>query len=265
MSFRESLFPFARYPLLFGHRGCSVVAPENTIAAFQKILDYRIPGVEMDIQIARTGELVVCHDSNLKRTTGRDALVCETDLEEIRTLDAGSWFSAEFSGERIPLLEEVLDLLGNEVYYDLEIKHWNRDGGALEKKVVETIQRRGIRERTLVSSFNPYSIRAVRSMDRSLHTAHIYTRHPEFPWYLSTGAGRLLCRPEVLKPNRHRLNRLSVFWKKQVLRYPLITWTEDDPEAVRRYLELGVDGIVTNVPEKMLPIIEGTTFGVRYE
>jgi glycerophosphoryl diester phosphodiesterase len=259
MSSNNKLFSFASYPLLFGHRGCSAVAPENTMASFQKILDFRIPGVELDIQIARTGELVVCHDSNLKRTTGKDALIRETDLDEIRSLDAGSWFSSDFSGERIPLLDEVLDLLGNDVYYDLEIKHWDRDGGELERKVVETVQRRGIRERTLVSSFNPYSIRAVRRLDPALHTAHIYTRHSEFPWYLSSGAGRLLCRPEVLKPNRHQLNRRSVFWKKNVLRYPLITWTEDDPKAVRRYLELGVDGIVTNVPEQMLTIIPGRT------
>ena len=257
MSFKEKLFPFAGYPLLFGHRGCSAVAPENTIAAFQKILDHRIPGVELDIQIARTGELVVCHDSNLKRTTGKDALIRETDLDEIRSLDAGSWFSPDFSGEGIPLLDEVLDLLGNEVYYDIEIKHWDRDGGELERKAVETIQRRGIRERTLLSSFNPYSVKAVRRLDPTLHTAHIYTRHTGFPWYLSTGAGRLICRPEVLKPNRHRINSWSVFWKKRVLRYPLVAWTEDDLEAARRYLELGVDGIITNVPEQMLSIVTG--------
>lgn len=256
ISDHKGLFPFARYPLLFAHRGCSGVAPENTLPAFRKALDFGIPGVEFDIQIARTGELVVFHDSNLKRITGEDAPIKETDIDTIRGFDAGSWFDEEFAGAQIPLLDEVLDLLGTEVYLDFEIKHWDRHAGELEEKVVRTIQRRNLQDRALISSFNPFTIRAVRKLGPTIHTAHIYTKHPDFPWYLSRGAGRFLCNPKFLKPNRHRLSRRTVFWKQRILKYPLVTWTEDDPEEVRRYLDLGVDGIITNVPEKMIPIVE---------
>ena len=259
---RKGLFPFAQYPLLFAHRGCSGVAPENTLPAFQKALDFGIPGVEFDIQIAATGELVVFHDSNLQRITGMDALVRETEFSAIREFDAGGWFGEAFTGTRIPLLDEVLDLLGDRVYLDFEIKHRDRYAGELEEQVVRTIQRRNLKERALVSSFNPYTIRAVRKMDAAIHTAHIYTKHPGFPWYLNRGAGRLLCNPTFLKPNRHRLSKWSVFWKQNVLGYPLVTWTEDDPDKVREYLELGVDGIITNVPEKMIPIIDAFRAGV---
>ena len=78
----EKLFPFTQYPLLFGHRGCSRLAPENTLASFQKILDNNIPGVELDVQMCSTGEIIVLHDLNLKRTTGLDALASETELAE---------------------------------------------------------------------------------------------------------------------------------------------------------------------------------------
>ena len=70
---KKKLFPFTRYPLLFAHRGCSNAAPENTMAAFQKVLDYNIPGVELDVHICRTGELLVTHDFNLHRVTGFDS------------------------------------------------------------------------------------------------------------------------------------------------------------------------------------------------
>lgn len=252
----KGLFPFARYPLLFAHRGCSTVAPENTLPAFRKALDFGIPGVEFDIQITADGDLVIFHDSNLKRITSEDARIKETKTAAIRELDAGAWFGEAFAGERIPLLDELLDLLGERVYLDFEIKHWDHHAGELEEKVVQTIQRRNLKERALVSSFNPYTIRAVRKIDPTIHTAHIYTRHPDFPWYLSWGAGRFLCDPKILKPNRERLNRRSVFWKQTMLGFPLVTWTEDDPEKVREYLELGVDGIISNAPEQMVPVLE---------
>lgn len=249
-------FASADYPLLFGHRGCSSIAPENTLAAFQKILDHGVPGVELDVQLCKSGELVVMHDSNLKRTTGMDAPVTETDYATISGLDAGSWKGEEYAGERIPLLDEVIDLLGDRVYYDVEIKHRDRDSHEIEHKVVEVIRRRGMKDRCLVSSFNPYSIRTIRRADPEIKTALIYTKHPKFPTWLNRGAGRFLCKPHMLKPNRHRLNRWMVFWKHRLLGFPLITWTEDDPELVRRYLGMGLQGIITNEPEKMLPIVQ---------
>ena len=248
-------FAFANYPLLFGHRGCSTIAPENTLASFQKILDHGVPGVELDVQLCKSGELVVMHDANLKRTTGLDALVAETDYATISGLDAGSWKGEEHAGERVPLLDDVIDLLGDCVYYDVEIKHRNRKSFEIERKVVEVIHRRQLKDRCLVSSFNPYSLRAIRRTDPEIQTALIYTKHPKFPTWLNRGAGRFICRPHMLKPNRHRLNTWLVFWKHNLLGYPLITWTEDDPEMFQRYLGMGLQGIITNVPEKMLPIV----------
>ena len=109
-------FTFAQYPLLFAHRGCSNAAPENTLASFKKVLDKKVPGVELDVQICKSGEIIVLHDLNLKRTTGFDALACETELEKIKELDAGSWFNESFTGEKIPTLDEVFEMMGNSVY-----------------------------------------------------------------------------------------------------------------------------------------------------
>ncbi len=252
---RKKNFPDADYPLLFGHRGCSKAAPENTLAAFRKIIEYRVPGVELDVQLCRTGELMVFHDSNLKRITGLDANLADTDFETLRCLDAGAWFGDEFSGEKIPTLDEVLDYLGDCVYYDIEIKNWQKKEFPIEQALVKILQKRELNNRIVVSSFNPFTLQAVKRMNTVIKTALIYTKHPGFPTWLNRGAGRLICRPQFLKPNRKRLNPFMVFWKKIILGYPLVTWTVDDEAALHRYLEMGVDGIISNQPEKLLPLI----------
>ncbi|MCF7952626.1 MAG: glycerophosphodiester phosphodiesterase [Spirochaetales bacterium] len=254
----ESLFP--RYPMLLGHRGCSAVAPENTIPAFQKILEYQIPGVELDVQQCRSGELLVIHDSNLKRITGLDALVSETDYSEIRKLDAGSWFSEAFSGEHILLLDEVLEFLGNRVIIDIEIKHWKKQCGELEKALAEAVQRHNLTETAVVSSFNPWAVKAVKSFDSKLITALIYTDYEEFPQWLSDGSGRYVCEPDFLKPNRLKINSDLINLEQEGKNIPLITWTEDDPEVVRSFLEMGISGVITNKPEELLPM-----FSERWE
>src|SRR5947209_11305495 len=95
-------------PLLWGHRGASFDAPENTLAAFMLAQAQGADGVELDAQRCGTGEVVVLHDESLGRTTGYAALVTETAWPLLRTLDAGSRKGAQFAGERVPLLAEVL-------------------------------------------------------------------------------------------------------------------------------------------------------------
>jgi len=248
-------FDFAEYPLLFGHRGCSKAAPENTLASFNKILENNIPGVELDVHLCRSGELVVFHDLNLKRTTGLDALVSETDLEDIKKLDAGSWFGSSFKNERVPTLDEVFKLMGTKVYYDIEIKHRNKQYGDLEIKLVEKIAEWNMQNRVIISSFNPIAILGVRKANPQLNTAVIYTKWKELPWYLRTGGGKYICKPNILKPTRHQINPFSMFLNKKIEGYTVVTWTEDDLDKAEKYINMGVDGIVTNVPENMLDMV----------
>jgi glycerophosphoryl diester phosphodiesterase len=248
-------FDFADYPLLFGHRGCSKAAPENTLASFKKLLENKIPGLELDVQLCASGEIVVFHDLNIKRITGMDALVSELSLEEIKKLDAGSWFDKSFAGEKIPTLDEVFELLGENVYYDIEIKHKRRKHGDLEKKLVEKIHQWNFQNRVIISSFNPVAVLGIRESDPLLNTAVIYTNWKELPWYLHTGGGKYICKPNILKPTRHKINPFSMFLNKKIQGYSVVTWTEDDPVKAEKFINLGVDGIVTNVPEDMLDMV----------
>lgn len=238
------IFRGEKAPLLFGHRGCPNLAPENNLSSFQKILDFNIPGVELDLQICRSGELVVYHDKNLKRTTGYDGYVKDCDLSQIRSLDNGSFFSDDFKGETIPLLEEVLQLLGDAVYYDIELKTDSLKNSGLEKKVNRMILDFKLEKRVLISSFNPLSLMRFRKENDKIPLSLIYSEKELVPVYLRKGEGRYLAKPAGLKPD-HKLLDKKLF-EKFKKRYDLMTWTVDDEEIFKKLVRWKIDGICTN-------------------
>jgi glycerophosphoryl diester phosphodiesterase len=234
-------------PLLFGHRGYSSLAPENTLAAFQALADRGIPGAELDVQLSRDGVPVVLHDWTLKRTAGLDARVRDTPLAAIRELDAGSWKGPAFRGPRVPLLEEVFAAFGASLYFDVELKWDAKAGNGLEEKVVDLIRRHGLQERCLLSSFNPYCLLRARRLAPELPTAHIWTDTPELPRLLRHGAAAVLLPGPLAKPEGRRIRA----WNAALFRLlgsSLLAWTVDDPAEARRLLALGVRGLISNDP-----------------
>ncbi|MGL4971324.1 MAG: glycerophosphodiester phosphodiesterase family protein, partial [Cetobacterium sp.] len=107
---------------ILAHRGASGTAPENTIAAFKKAIIDGCDGFEFDVQQTKDGKLVVFHDWTLERTSNGKGYVREHTLDELKELDAGSWFGEEFKGEKIPTLEETLDLIPDNMLINIELK-----------------------------------------------------------------------------------------------------------------------------------------------
>jgi len=121
----ETKVPYwkGKFPIMvIAHRGFSGAAPENTLAAFRKAIDVGSDLIELDIQLSKDGKIVVIHDEILGRATNGQGKVSDHTLQELKKLDAGSKFRAEFSGERIPTLQEVLDLAKGRVLVNIEIK-----------------------------------------------------------------------------------------------------------------------------------------------
>jgi len=251
----KTILPGAKLPLLFAHRGCSHRAPENTLAAFRKTLELGVPGVEIDIHRSADGELVVTHDFSLKRVSGLDAEVEACRYGDIKSLDVGAWFSDEFAGEHIPLLDEVVELLGDRVYYDIEIKERRKKPTGLVETLLRKIDMWGLSENCILSSFNPYPIKEIHRRAPQMATALIYTNRKKLPLLLRGGGGRFYARPNVLKPDKKDVGPLSLLLMKRIEGYPLIPWTVDEPREAERLLELGVDGIISNVPELLLETV----------
>jgi glycerophosphoryl diester phosphodiesterase len=241
--------------LLFGHRGYSALAPENTLAAFRAALEHDIPGVEMDVQLTADGRVVVIHDFNLKRVTGYDAELDQCTAARIRRLDAGSWFSPAFAGEKIPFLDEVFALLGRHAYYDIELKWRFRQGGGLEEKVIDRIQAYRLEDRCLVSSFNPFCIRRVQRLAPGLPTAHAYCRSRRLHPLLRRGQARLVVPTPFAKPESSQVQGFSSFVARRLLGNQIVAWTVDDPQEAARLVRLGVRGIISNHPGRVRPAL----------
>ncbi len=251
MKSHDGLFADPRGPLLlFGHRGYSALAPENTLAAFQALVDHGIPGAELDVQLSRDGVPVVIHDFSLVRIAGLQVRVRDTPLEAIRELDAGQWRGQEFRGQKVPLLEEVFDAFGGRLYFDVELKWDSRIDNGLERKVVEAIRRHGLEDRCLLSSFNPCCLLRARRLAPHLPMAHIWSNTPELPRLLRYGVAALFLPGPLAKPQGRSIRA----WNAALFRLlgsGLLAWTVDDPQEARRLLDLGVRGLISNDPGKL--------------
>jgi glycerophosphoryl diester phosphodiesterase len=268
-----TLLPDRGHPLLFAHRGCSSLAPENTMAAFRKARELGAPGLELDVHVCATGELVVAHDDNFKRTaprTGGPAAspascrdIEELPLQVIRGIDVGSFFDPAFSAERPPLLEEVLEEFCPALYIDIELKSRKTCGDALPSAlpclVAEKLKLFGkaVEEAVTVSSFNPFSIIAFKKAAPHIPTAIIYGESREVPWILRRGFGRHIAACGYVKPN-HKLVTPAAFSRIAVReKRPMIPWTIDDPAVAAAMLRQGCAGIITNRPQDLLAVIRG--------
>lgn len=138
-----------RQVMVIGHRGASDEAPENTIAAFSRALELGADGFEFEVQMTKDGHAVVIHDAMLDRTTTGSGPVFDATLEEVRGFDAGAWFGTDFVNERVPLLDDVLELPAS--VFELEIKAWGRP---VLDAVLAAVDRAGVFERVKFTGWN---------------------------------------------------------------------------------------------------------------
>ncbi|MCH3918587.1 MAG: glycerophosphodiester phosphodiesterase [Spirochaetia bacterium] len=235
-------------PLLYGHRGLSTLAPENTLTAFGLCLEHRIHGIELDVHRVKTGEIVVVHDSNLQRVSGKNLIVEDLTLDEIKSLDVGLHKGKAFKGETIPLLGEVFDLCKDSVTYDIELKSPKIYVGELAKSTYEIIKSHGLVLNCTISSFNPFALRAFeKTSNYSFRDAVIFSNNREVPWLLRKGFGRHLCHCSYLKPEHIQVTE-KFMEKMSVDDYDVVCWTVDDPTEAKRVVNLGVSGVISNNP-----------------
>ncbi|MEU1839528.1 glycerophosphodiester phosphodiesterase family protein [Micromonospora chersina] len=254
-----------RQAATYAHRGSSGMAPENTAAAFELAIAEGADYVETDVQLSADGELVIIHDVTLPRTTDARRVfadrppwtVHDFTLAELRKLDAGGWYAAEFAGQHILTLDELLDLLGDRVGLNLELKSPAVNPG-LAQAVVARLRRRrewiapGARPRPLiVGSFDEQALRDVH--------AHL----PDVPVSLITydvpAGGRLADLAGWVFSVNPDIRRLRPEDAARVIEagLALVPWTVDSPKLWRWALDLGVDGMITNYPYALKDLLHG--------
>lgn len=242
-------------PLNWAHRGASGHAPQNTLAAFRLAAEMGADGIELDVHLSADGEVVVIHDDTVDATTNGHGRVSAMTLAELKALDAGSWFDPRFAGERIPTLQEVFDAVGHRLLINVEIKvEAGYHPPAQEAETVRLIEDNDMVERVIVSSFSIASLRRVRRLNPHIALGLLYARveTPLFP-----ALARLLGTPfEALHPEFGLVTpRYMAGARRRGL--PVNAWTVNEVEQMRRLIELGVDGIITNYPDRLRALLSG--------
>lgn len=259
---RQESWSTAQRIELIAHRGLSGLAPENTLAALEGAIQCGAHRVEFDVQLTRDGVAVVFHDDTLERTTSGKGRVGDTSYEEIRKLDAGSWLHPRFKKERVPTLDMVLDLCRGKIPVNVEIKAENPPssrGGiekGIEKNVVDALHRHHSVDSATVSSFEAPALERVRLLDPQIRRETLYNnpRRPPLPEDLrlsrESGARAFNVSVEEL------MAREELVEEAHSLGLGLKVYTVDDPRRFLKLLGLRVDGVFTNRPDCLLPLLK---------
>lgn len=232
-------------PLVFGHRGASHAAPQNTLAAFRAAVEAGADGVELDVYLSADGIPVVIHDEDVSSTTDGSGYITQMPLAQIKALDAGSTFSPAFAGEPIPTLEEVLAEVGHKLLIDIELKYSPRQQG-LEAAVASLVARMGLQERLWFSSFHPHTLYAIRQLAPAIPCGLLYD-----PMSFGTRLLGIVTPHEAIHPQA-ALVRGSLVRRAHRHHRRVVTWTVDDAPTARRMARRQVDVVITNEPARLL-------------
>ena len=230
-------------PLIVAHRGDQESAPENTLDAFLSAVEKGADGIEIDVRLSKDGYVMVMHDRHLDRTTNAKGPAGTLTLDELKTLDAGSWFHPRFKGTRVPTLEEVFEILPRSYLVNVELKVRGWGVRPLVKGVVKAIERFKRWESTLVASFNPVAPFVLRKMDPSIRRGYIWSAtHP------------LPIRDRWLSPiaNSSWMDPAEKTFTPRLLKYfhlqgkPVLAWDLDAGRDLERLGRMGLDALVTD-------------------
>lgn len=226
---------------VWAHRGASALAPENTLAAFQAAEAAGADGLELDVHLSHDGVPVVLHDETLDRTSDGRGPVAELVLEELQRLDAGSWFSAAFAGEKIPTLQEVLCRSGRQLRFNVEIK----DSAAGQAML--GLSRSYPQASIVVSSFDHDLLYQLRRRAPQLPLAFLW----EQPDWAAAVERAAACTAESFNPRFDFLSAelVAACHQRGLVVYP---WTVDTFARLQHCWQLGVDGVFCNDPKQLL-------------
>ena len=235
---------------IIAHRGASAAAPENTLAAFQLALDVHADGIELDIHLSKDGIPVVSHDSSLQRTTGSLGKISDFTALELQQYDVGSWFDQRFSKERLPLLQEVLELCATipKFLLNIELKAGSKLYPGIEERTLEVVANSPYKGDVIYSSFDHYALSLLKQINPKARTGVLYSAALYQPWRYRG----ILCF-DALHPAWHTLTP-EIIRRAQEEMLEVNTYTVDDLFYAQQLLNCKVDGIITNIPDQLLDL-----------
>ena len=239
------------------HRGYSAIAPENTISAFEEAVKIGADYIELDVQLTADEQLVVFHDKTIDRTTDGTGELSNMTYEELQEFSAGKWFSkdGEFDEQKISLLADVLEDVGNDILLNIEIKN-HGDVKKTAEKTAEVIEEYGIERSCYVTSFSYTALKAIKKINPKIKTGLIAniatsTSFSQLEHIDAVSLNYIFVNSSIV--NMAHQNGKRVF-----------VWTVDRKSDIQHMIAMGVDNIITNRPDRASEIITSNSISVTF-
>jgi len=241
-------------PLVLAHRGFSGKFPENTRRAFVEAIAVKgCDGFEADVHLSSDGEPVIFHDNTLDRTTNGKGSVNAMSFKEVRKLDNGSWTNPQFADERIMHLDELLELaaIHNKVL-NIELKNYEINYPSMEEIIIKRIHAMNAEGHVFLSSFNHISMGMCKSIDANICTGLLYS----YP-LLEAEKYAALHEMDALHPGYRLLHfEPNLVERTRDANIAVHTWTVNSEEDMKMCVQMGVDSIITDYPDKLAELLE---------
>lgn len=236
----------------YAHRGASGYYPENTMISFEKAIEMGCSGIETDVQMTSDGELVLIHDEMVNRTTNGTGFVKDYSFRNLRKLDAGSWFKSKYKNNRIPAAEELILLAKqNDIIINFEIKTGLVMYPNIEEKLIDLICKHNMQDKVILSSFNHYSMVTCKEIKENIKTGLLYMEGLYKPEIYCKNVGADAIHPPFYAVNEDIVNEAK---KEGILVNP---YTVDEEVYMQVLIMSGVDGIITNYPDRLNKLLGG--------
>lgn len=220
-----------------GHRGAGFLEPENTLRSIVRAIELGVDQIEIDVHLTKDERVVVIHDISVDRTTDGHGYVSDFSLAEIKGLDAGE-------GERIPILEEVIELTKGRVILQIELK-----GLDVEEKTVKIVEKNNILDGVVMTSFRHKAVKNVKKINPKIETGILFVCQPVDVVQLAVSARADGIHPNINYVDKEMVNQAHLHDLK------VRVWNADDEKTLSKMISLGVDAIGTNRPDILLRML----------
>ena len=247
--------------IITGHRGAAGLAPENTLSAIREGMKYA-DRIEIDVHQSKDGKIIVMHDSSVERTTNGKGKIKDLDWSYLSTLDAGSWLSPKYEGERIPLLEEVIDLVCPKKVLLIEVKEGEYP--SIEKNIIRIIEEKGVANNIIIQSFNTKILERFHKLNPKIRLHKLFAKQIYlfgFPITLVQASSLSHIATLFYVKKYPYIQEYSIFHRlfskhfiekldKQTGEKHINVWVENNPQRAQKLIQLGIDGIITDYPNR---------------
>jgi glycerophosphoryl diester phosphodiesterase len=243
--------PTRKRPHVIAHRGWSAVAPENTLAAIKKALEIRADAIEIDVHVTADGTPVVIHDATLDRTTNGTGAVAKTRFLDVRELSAGAWFGEAFAREHVPTLVDAIHAATPPCYLNVHVKCHENESDRAEKAIVAAIRTGNAVGRTWITHHTRHGLHRFRELEPDLRLCWLPQDGGEELEYIDEA---YYMGYRIIQPTYRAVTPAFVEYAHDRKVWINVFWADEEP-LMRELAGMGVDGILTNHPDRLQEVL----------